>query len=174
MIELCKQNQSPVARVFAAGLKRMGEPIEAVERHINEAGQREVISMRKHLRVLAVIASVAPLLGLLGTILGMITAFQTVAVAGEALGKTELLAQGIYKAMITTAAGLIVAIPALLFHHWLNARVQKLVVDIDLTSVDFVEQIMERSRDNRSHVAHDDGAGNGEAVAGSIPAAVNR
>lgn len=140
-VKYCQKNSSPVARVFEAGLKRLGGPIELVERHINETGQRETLKLRKYLRILSVIASVSPLMGLLGTIFGMIAAFQTVALSGEALGRTEMLAEGIYEAMITTAAGLIVAIPALIFYHWLSAKVQKLVMDIDEMTVEFVEQI---------------------------------
>ena len=96
--------------------------------------------MRKYLRVLSVIAAVTPLLGLLGTIMGMIRAFQTVATSAEALGRTELLAQGIYEAMITTAAGLSVAIPVLIVYHWISGKVERLVADLDLDVTDFVER----------------------------------
>jgi len=139
-LQYCRDDGSPVARVFEAGIRRLGGPLDVVERNIQEAGQREVLNLRKHLRVLSVIAAVSPLLGLLGTIFGMITAFQTVATAAEALGRTELLAKGIYEAMITTAAGLIVAIPALVCYHWLSAKVQTLVMEIDAMSYDFVEE----------------------------------
>ena len=138
-LEYCRSNGSPVANVFSAGVKRLGEPVELLEKHIHEAGQREVSKLRKFLRLLSVIASIAPLLGLLGTIFGMINAFQTVAASGEALGKTELLAKGIYQAMITTAAGLMVAIPVLIAYHWIAARVEQLVDEIDRLAVDFVE-----------------------------------
>jgi biopolymer transport protein ExbB len=90
--------------------------------------------------MLAVIASIAPLLGLLGTIFGMIDAFQTVAVSGEALGRTESLAKGIYQAMITTAAGLMVAIPVLIGYHWLAGKIDRLVGEMDRMTVEFVEQ----------------------------------
>ena len=139
-MDYCKQQPSTTARVFLAGIKRLGEPVETLERHIAEAGEREATGLRKHLRVLSVIAAIAPLLGLLGTIFGMITAFQTVATSGDALGKTELLAEGIYEAMTTTAAGLIVAIPALLMYHWVSARVDTLVIRIDHMTLDFIEE----------------------------------
>jgi len=139
-LNYCRKHPSPVARVFEAGIKKLGKPAEQVEKHIVEAGQREVLKLRKNLRVLSVIAAVAPLLGLLGTIFGMIEAFQTVATSGEALGKTEMLASGIYQAMITTAAGLIVAIPSLIFYHWLSAKIEKLVMEIDHITVDFIEE----------------------------------
>jgi len=140
-VEYCRRNASPVANIFAAGLRRRSRPLEVIERHIQDAGQREVIRLRKYLRVLSVIAAVTPLMGLLGTIFGMIRAFQTVATSADALGKTELLAEGIYEAMITTAAGLIVAIPTLICYHWLAAKVQSLVMDMDLMTVEFVEDL---------------------------------
>ena len=135
----CRNEQNPVARVFTAALKRFSLPLETLERHIAEAGEREVIRMRKNMRALSIIAAVSPLLGLLGTIFGMIAAFQTVAVTGDALGRTEMLAGGIYEALITTAAGLIVAIPALLAHHWLSAKIDRAVSEIDLMTLEFVE-----------------------------------
>lgn len=138
-IDFCRSLPSPIARIAEAGLRRWNSPIEYVEKHIAEAGQREAILLRKYLRGLSVIAAVSPLLGLLGTIFGMIKAFQTVAAAGEALGRTELLAEGIYEAMITTAAGLIVAIPTLLAHHFLASRVDGMVLDMDRACIDLVE-----------------------------------
>jgi biopolymer transport protein ExbB len=135
----CEKDSSPVAAVLRVGIKRLGEPVDLLERHIAEAGERQVQRLRARLRLLAIIASIAPLLGLLGTITGMIKAFQTVAVSGEALGKTEMLAKGIYEAMITTAAGLIVAIPVLLAHHWISATIEKRVSEIDRLAADFVE-----------------------------------
>lgn len=142
-LRYCQKNRSPVSNVFAAGIKRLGAPTEVVKSHIEEAGQREVLRMRKNLRVLAVIAATTPLMGLLGTIFGMINAFQTIALSGEALGKAELLAEGIYEAMITTAAGLIVAIPVLMAYHWISAKIDRLVMDIDLMTVDFIEDYAE-------------------------------
>lgn len=136
----CRRNGSPIARILEQGLRRLGEPVELLERHIAEAGRREVLKLRKFSRLLSVVAAITPLMGLLGTIFGMIAAFQTVAASGEALGKTELLAGGIYQAMITTAAGLCVAIPALIGFHWMSARVDSLVLDMDHITADFVEQ----------------------------------
>jgi biopolymer transport protein ExbB len=143
-ISYCRADGSPTANVFAAALRRRGRPIELIERHIQETGQREVLKLRKYLRVLSVIAAISPLLGLLGTIFGMITAFQTVAASADALGKTEMLAEGIYEAMITTAAGLIVAIPVLICYHWLSAKVQKLVMEIDQMTLAFIEGLAGR------------------------------
>lgn len=136
----CQRSPSPIAAIFATAIRRLNEPIELLERHIEQAGRREVLKLRRYLRVLAVIASIAPLLGLLGTIFGMIRAFQTVASSAEALGRAEMLARGIYEAMITTAAGLLVAIPVLIAYHWLAARIERLVTEMDALVVDFIER----------------------------------
>lgn len=139
-LELCRTAPSPIARIFEAALRRWDRPLEQVEKHVAEAGAREAVVLRKHLRGLAVIAAVSPLLGLLGTIFGMINAFRTVAASADALGRTELLAGGIYEAMVTTAAGLIVAIPTLLVYHALSARIDRLVLDMDGACIDLVER----------------------------------
>lgn len=140
-LDYCKDHPSPAANILTAGLKRLGEPISELEKRIEEAGEREVVKLRKNLRILSVIAAISPLLGLLGTIFGMITAFQTVAASAEALGKTELLAKGIYEAMITTAAGLMVAIPVLIAYHGLSAKVDLLVHELDRSIVDLLEAV---------------------------------
>lgn len=140
-LDYCEAHPSPVANIFAAGLRKLGEPAEAVRRQVEEAGQREVFRLRKFLRTLAVMASIAPMLGLLGTVTGMITCFQTVAASAEALGRTELLARGIYEAMITTAAGLIVAIPLILAHHAISAKVDRLVFEMDTKTIEFMESL---------------------------------
>ncbi len=139
-LDYCRKHGTPIAAIFGAGIKKLGEPVELVERHIQETGQREILKLRKYLRTLSVIAAIAPLLGLLGTILGMIKAFETVAASGEALGRTELLAKGIYEAMITTAGGLIVTIPVVIAYHWFAARVERLVAEIDAMVVEFIEE----------------------------------
>jgi len=139
-IAFCRSDGSPTATVFAGALRWLGSPREVLERQIQESAQRVVRDLRRRLRSLSVIASLATLLGLLGTITGMIDAFQTVAASGEALGRTELLARGIYEAMITTAAGLIVAIPATVAFHWLSAKVESLMVDMDAIAIEFVDE----------------------------------
>ncbi|MCC6229912.1 MAG: MotA/TolQ/ExbB proton channel family protein [Phycisphaerales bacterium] len=145
-LDFCRSHPSPIARVLEAGIRRWDRPLEHVEKHITEAGLRETTLLRKNFRGLVVITAVSPLLGLLGTIFGMITAFRTVAASADALGRTELLAAGIYEAMVTTAAGLIVAIPTLLTYHALAARVDRLVFDMDAACIDLIE-------------AHDDAPG---------------
>jgi len=135
----CEANASPLADMCAAAIRRRHASMDHIERHLADAGAREVFKLRKRLRVLSVIAAITPLMGLTGTIFGMIKAFQTVATSGDALGKTELLATGIYEAMITTAAGLLVAIPALILYHVISARIDRLVAELDEACLDFLD-----------------------------------
>lgn len=144
LVEHCRARPSPFSRICEAGVRHWDRPLEQVEKAISDAGLREVAVMRKHLRALSVIASIAPLLGLLGTIFGMIKAFQTVAISGEALGRTELLAEGIYEAMITTAAGLIVAIPTVIMYNIIASRIDRLVLEMDGECLELVEEHAER------------------------------
>lgn len=166
----CADNPSPIANVFQAGLKRSTDTADRREKAIEEAGAREVFTLRKYLRLLAVVAAIAPVMGLLGTIFGMIKAFQTVALAGDALGKTELLAKGIYEALITTAAGLLLAIPALVCYHWLSSKIDRLVFEMDRITVEFFEESEFDAHESPATTRFDrsaksDGDGDGRASA---------
>ena len=140
--KLAKKPASPAARLVAAGVAKLGHTPDLVEKHLAAAGEEEVYRLRKRLRVLTVVAAVAPLLGLTGTIFGMIRSFQTVAASGENLGKAELLAGGIYEAMVTTAAGLLVAMPTVVFAHWFAGKVERLARDLDGIAVNFMESFV--------------------------------
>jgi len=126
---LCDSTPSPVARILLAGVRRTGRPLPEVEKAMEDATAREMAVIRGRHRPLTVIASVAPLIGLLGTVVGMILAFRTA--SQEGMGKAELLAEGIYIALMTTAAGLTIAIPSLLLVAWFNAIVDRFMRDID-------------------------------------------
>ena len=108
-----------------------------MEKAIEDVGSREADKMKRSLRPLSVIAAVSPLLGLLGTVYGMIDAFQKTSASGGT-AKTAMLASGIYEALVTTAAGLTIAIPALLFYQFLLGRVDKLIDEIDEAGTEFV------------------------------------
>ena len=147
----CKDRPSPAANLILAGLEKLGHSGEVVEKHMAAAGEDEVYLMRRRLRALVVVSAIAPLLGLTGTIFGMIRAFQTVASSADTLGRAELLAEGIYEAMISTAAGLLVAMPALVIFHWLTGRVERCARELDRLGVVFMERYvlepMERAGD---------------------------
>ena len=139
-LALCAESGSPVSDVFAGAIRKWGRPAVEVEQAIIDAGERVTNGLRRYLRVLNGIATISPLLGLLGTVVGMIRAFNAIATA-DAMGRPELLATGISEALLTTAAGLSVAIPALIFYLFFVSRVDRLIIDIDALSQELVPLI---------------------------------
>ncbi len=139
-LELCEENGSPVASVFAHGVRKWGKPSVEVEQAIIDGGERQVSQLRKHLRILNGVSTVTPLVGLLGTVIGMIMAFNEIA-AADAMGKADKLAVGIAMALLTTALGLMIAIPALILYMYLAGRVDSLVMEMDLLAQDVVHLI---------------------------------
>ena len=138
----CIANDSPMARVVAAGIRKMRRGEQAVEGAIEDAGTNEVSKLRKNLRMLYGVAGVSPMLGLLGTVWGMIMAFLVASVGG--LGRAENLATGIYEALVTTFGGLLVAIPALIFYYYFLGRIDGILHEMNETSVEFVEHYLGR------------------------------
>ncbi len=126
---ICLGYDAPVAKVMRAGLVRCGRPLPEVEKSMEDAAARELATLRGKIRPLSVIGNTAPLVGLLGTVLGMIIAFRTASQVD--LGKGQLMAQGIYMALLTTAAGLSIAIPCLLLAARFNAKSERFFREID-------------------------------------------
>jgi biopolymer transport protein ExbB len=145
-LEYARANGSPAGNVIAAAIRRRGEPREVIERAVEEAGKREMVRLRRRMRVLGALPQVSTMLGLLGTIFGMIKTFQAIAISGKALGKTELLAKGIFEAWTCTAAGLLVAIPVLIAYHALLGKIDGLLVELDKTAVDIATREGEAAR----------------------------
>ncbi len=129
-LRVCQENGSPVAMIFAHGIRKWGKTSVEVEQAIIDGGERQVAALRSHLRVINGVATVTPLLGLLGTVWGMFEAFNDIAAAG-AMGQTEVLASGIALALLTTACGLVIAIPSLILYMYLSGRVDSLVMEMD-------------------------------------------
>ncbi len=128
----CQQHPSPMANVLRAALLKTGRPHSEVEKAVEDAGAREVAALFTNVRPLNVCASIGPLLGLIGTVQGMIMAFivtSTTTATGAA--KAQELAQGIYTALVTTFAGLCVAIPAVLFAHFFEGKIDRLVREME-------------------------------------------
>jgi len=136
----CEENSSHIARVFAAAIRKWGKPAVEVEQAVLDEGERTANVLRRYLRVINGVATVSPLLGLLGTVWGMMKAFNDIATT-SAIGRPELLAGGISQALVTTAAGLFVAIPALIFYLFFVGRVDSLVMDIDARGQELVDLI---------------------------------
>ncbi len=139
-LALCEENGSPIAEIFAGALKKYGRSAVEVEQAVVDAGERVVSQMRKYLRLFNAISNLTPLLGLLGTVLGMIDAFNTIARA-DAMGRPELLAGGIGTALITTAAGLVVAIPSYTAYAFFLGRIDKLILEMDAHAQSIVDII---------------------------------
>jgi len=123
-LALCERKKSPLARILAAGLRRASQPFMEREKAVEDIASIEVKRLGQNLRPLLLVWLIAPLLGLLGTVWGMIEAFSNIALQ-EGLGRPELLAAGIYQALTTTAAGLAVAIPAVVAHHVFKGKIER-------------------------------------------------
>jgi biopolymer transport protein ExbB len=128
---------SPLGRILAAGLVNRHHSHEVMKEAINDAGRHAVAQLERFLNTLGTIAAIAPLLGLLGTVLGMIDVFGVIMEAG--VGNAGVLAGGISKALITTAAGLSVAIPALMFHRFFDSKVGRIALDMEEQALRLVE-----------------------------------
>ncbi len=122
-LRLAEISPGPVSAVLAEGLRHAGEKKEFIEEEIALAGAAEIKRLNKHLHLIELISRIAPLMGLLGTVLGMVNAFQQVAQTNGSVDPS-MLAEGIWEALITTAAGLGVAIPSMIVHHLLEEKVQ--------------------------------------------------
>jgi biopolymer transport protein ExbB len=133
------RRDSPLGRMFAAGISNQHNPREVMKEAIEEVGRHEVHLLERYLNTLGSIASTTPLLGLLGTVVGMIKVFDAITLQG--IGDPGVLSAGISEALITTAAGLSVAIPSFIFYRHLRRRVDALVVDMEQEAIKLVEII---------------------------------
>ncbi|NKI33319.1 MotA/TolQ/ExbB proton channel family protein [Croceivirga thetidis] len=139
---LCAQTDSPVARLTEKGVARIGKPLDDINTAIENAGTLEVYKLEKNVNILATVAGAAPMIGFLGTVIGMILAFHEMASSG---GQAEMgsLASGIYTAMTTTVAGLIVGIIAYIGYNHLVVRTDKVVHKMEANAVDFLDLLNE-------------------------------
>jgi biopolymer transport protein ExbB len=136
----CEQHPSPVGTIFRAGISRLPLGHVAMEKAIEDAGAREAYKLKRSLRPLSLIASISPLLGLLGTVYGLIATFQYSSAMG--VGKGDALATGIYEALVTTLAGLVVAIPMLMFYYYFLGKIDRIVQEMNDQSVEFMEHYL--------------------------------
>ena len=139
---LCDRDNSPMANVFRAGIQKWGRPAVEVEQAVLDEGERTSNRLRKYLRLVNGIATLSPLFGLLGTVVGMIYAFDSIASASaSAVDPKAMIATGISQALLTTAAGLTVAIPALIAYLFFSSRVDKHIMEIDALGMQVVNLI---------------------------------
>ncbi|MCK4775100.1 MAG: MotA/TolQ/ExbB proton channel family protein, partial [Candidatus Krumholzibacteria bacterium] len=138
-VKICERYNSPFANVIRSGLESAGEPLTIVRQIMEDTGRREVKRLERYMVILETVAAASPLLGLLGTVLGMIKVFSVISIAG--VGQAGLLSGGIAEALITTAFGLSIGIPALVAFNLLDTRVDTLVVKIDTYSHQLLKQL---------------------------------
>lgn len=139
---LCEKYDSPVARLVQKGIERIGRPLSDIQTAVENTGNAEVARLEKGLPMLATIAGGAPMIGFLGTVLGMVQAFFNMAQAGNNLDIT-LLSSGIYTAMITTVGGLIVGIVAYFGYNYLTSNISDLIFKMENATIDFMDLLHE-------------------------------
>ena len=143
-VELCRKQDSPVARLVEKGIERIGRPLQDIQTAVENMGNVEVARLERGLPMLATIAGGAPMIGFLGTVMGMIQAFFNMANAGNNIDIT-LLSSGIYTAMVTTVVGLIVGIIAYFGYNYLSSRISNLVFMMESTTIEFMDILNEPS-----------------------------
>ena len=140
-------NNSPLGRILASGLRNMNSQREVMKESIEEEGRQVVQELERFLNTLGTIASITPLLGLLGTVIGMIKVFTVITSLG--VGDPKILADGISEALLTTAAGLSVAIPTVMFYRFFRGRVDELILKMEAQAVYLVEVIHGERQEKR-------------------------
>jgi len=144
-LSLCRNNNTPIARMIEKGLQRLGRPLGDINAAIENVGSLEVAKLEKNISLLATVSGAAPMLGFLGTVTGMVKAFYDMSMAGNNLD-IQLLSSGIYQAMVTTVAGLIVGIIAYFCYNILVARVQKIVFTLQFRASEFMDLLHEPAK----------------------------
>ncbi len=141
-ITLCQSSENPVAKMIEKGISRIGRPLNDINAAIENVGKLEIYKLEKGLPTLATVAGAAPMIGFLGTVMGMIRAFYDMSNAGANID-VSLLSSGIYTAMITTMAGLMVGIVAFLAYNALVAKVEKVVFRLEANTTEFMDLLNE-------------------------------
>ena len=138
-ISLCKRDKSSIAHVIRVGIENYGKKRDVIKEKIEEVGRREAASLERYINVIGTIAGISPLLGLLGTVSGMIKSFNIISIQGVA--DPASLAGGISEALITTAAGLVVAIPAFVIYRYLANKADSLILEMEENSIKMVDLV---------------------------------
>ncbi len=143
-LSICKNSDTPIARMLQKGLQRVGKPIKEIEGAIENVGKLEVSKLERNLSILGIIAGVAPMLGFVGTISGVIKIFYNISLSDNI--SIGLIAGGLYEKMITSASGLIIGIIAYVGHHILNIMVERVILKMETDAIDFIDLLEEPTR----------------------------
>lgn len=148
-LDYCDEIDKPLARILKSGVRRLGRPIRDIEEAIHQAGKKEIFHLQKRMNWLATIAGVGPLIGFTGTVTGMIRAFMDIqSLQGNV--NPSVLAGGIWEALITTAAGLIIGIVAYGFYNYLLGRVDRMIFELENASADFIDLLQSPTAKKKS------------------------
>lgn len=150
-LDICDETPGPVARMLKEGVLRAGATRDLIKEIVESAGKAELYKLERGLDSLATVAGVAPLLGFLGTVTGMIRAFMDIQALGGQVN-ANVLAGGIWEALMTTAAGLTVGIPALIFYNWLVGRVRHFVFEMERSSMELLDLL--EDKEVRANTVH--------------------
>lgn len=142
--ELCRATNTPVARTIDKGISRLGKPTKEISDAMETQGRIEIARVEKNLHILSMTARMAPMLGFIGTIVGVVTIFYNIGLSGDISIKS--ISGGLYQKMISSGAGLVVGVLAFLFYHFLNTMVDNIEKKIERTSLEFLDIINEPSR----------------------------
>lgn len=146
-VALCEKFDSPIARMVQKGIERLGRPLNDIQTAVENVGNAEVARLEKGLPILASISGGAPMIGFLGTVIGMVQAFFNMSVAGSNID-ISLLSGGIYTAMITTVGGLIVGILAYFGYNYLTSNISDLIFKMENATIDFMDLLHEPAEEN--------------------------
>jgi biopolymer transport protein ExbB len=141
---LARNTDNPVARMIDKGLRRIGKPIESIEKSMENVGRLETYNMERNLSVLSLIAGIAPMFGFLGTIIGMLQLFSEISRTGEL--ELQMISTGIYTKMVTSATGLIIGLLAYVAYNFLNAQIDKTANKMEIASADFIDILQEPTK----------------------------
>lgn len=142
---LCQKTATPLSRMIEKGISRIGKPLNDIQTAVENVGNLEVSTLEKGVAILAMISGAGPMLGFLGTVIGMIRAFYDMSMAGNNID-IELLSTGIYQAMVTTVGGLIVGIIAFIFYNVLVSQIDKVVNLLESKSIEFMDVLNEPAK----------------------------
>jgi biopolymer transport protein ExbB len=143
-LNLCRSNNTPIARLLEKGIKRLGRPVKEIESAVENTGKLEIYKLEKNLSYLGIIAGIAPMFGFVGTIMGVIKIFYNISLADNI--SIGLIAGGLYEKMVTSATGLIVGIIAHIAFHFLNSMIDRVSFQLESTAVDFIDLLHEPSK----------------------------
>jgi biopolymer transport protein ExbB len=140
---ICQTTNTPVSRMVEKGIGRIGKPISEIERSVESAGKFEVSKLEKNLKILGIVAGIAPMLGFIGTIMGVIKIFYNISLADNI--SIGLIAGGLYEKMITSASGLIIGVLAYAGYHYLNILLDKVIFRMEDTAIEFIDLLQKEA-----------------------------